>query len=144
MENAPWERLGAGLALALGLATLGLSQGLPRLEGGYPGPSLFPQILGAILTASGLTLLVRKSGTRTRKSGTRTPAPTRLTPLLGMGAFLPLAPWFLGYLGLIPTAALYAVVAALLLRSQWWEALGAGLFVAIFGHLLVHFLGVQG
>jgi putative tricarboxylic transport membrane protein len=137
MENAPWERLGAGLALALGLAALGLSQGLPRLEGGYPGPSLFPQILGAILTASGLTLLVRKSRTRT-------PAPTRLTPLLGMGAFLPLAPWFLGYLGLIPTAALYAVVAALLLRSQWWEALGAGLFVAIFAHLLVHFLGVQG
>jgi len=137
MENAPWERLGAGLALALGLAALGLSQGLPRLEGGYPGPSLFPQILGAILTASGLTLLVRKSGTRT-------PASTRLTPLLGMGAFLPLAPWFLGYLGLIPTAALYAVVAALLLRSQWWEALGAGLFVAIFAHLLVHFLGVQG
>jgi putative tricarboxylic transport membrane protein len=137
MENAPWERLGAGLALALGLAALGLSQGLPRLEGGYPGPSLFPQILGAILTASGLTLLVRKSGTRT-------PAPTRLARLLGMGAFLPLAPWFLGYLGLIPTAALYAVVAALLLRSQWWEALGAGLFVAIFAHLLVHFLGVQG
>jgi hypothetical protein len=135
-----WERVGAFLALILGVAALLLSQGLPRMEEGYPGPSLFPEILGVVLTASGLALFLAGGRVGALKAGLG-----RLGLPLLVAFLLFLAPWSLPHLGLVPTSALYAFLAALLLGAGWRGAIGAGLFVVLFTYLVfVRFLGVQG
>lgn len=133
-----WERVGAALALILGVAALLLSQGLPQMDGGYPGPSLFPQILGVVLMASGLALFMSRGRAGTAQVG-------RLELPLLVVCLLLLAPWSLSHLGLVSTSALYALLAALLLGAGWRGAIGAGLLVALFTYVVfIRFLGVQG
>lgn len=135
-----WERVGAFLALILGVAALLLSQGLPRMEGGYPGPSLFPEILGVVLAASGLALFLAGGRVGAAQVGLG-----RLGLPLLVACLLLLAPWGLSRLGLVPISALYALLAALLLGAGWRGAIGASLFVVLFTYLVfIRFLGVQG
>ncbi|MCS7195191.1 MAG: tripartite tricarboxylate transporter TctB family protein [Meiothermus sp.] len=133
-----WERTAALLAVVLGVLALLLSRGLPQMEGGYPGPALFPSILGTVLLLSGLGLWWQ---------GRRAPARLQggegrvLLALLGLA----LAPWLLGRLGLSPTAGLYAAAGALLLGVRPRGALLTGGGVALLVYLIFQrFLGVQG
>jgi hypothetical protein len=108
------------------------------MDGGYPGPSLFPQILGVVLMASGLALFMSRGRAGTAQVG-------RLELPLLVVCLLLLAPWSLSHLGLVSTSALYALLAALLLGAGWRGAIGAGLLVALFTYVVfIRFLGVQG
>jgi hypothetical protein len=108
------------------------------MDGGYPGPSLFPQILGVVLMASGLALFMSRGRAGTAQAG-------RLELPLLVVCLLLLAPWSLSHLGLVSTSALYALLAALLLGAGWRGAIGAGLLVALFTYVVfIRFLGVQG
>ena len=50
--------VGAGFVAAGALIVVG-TLNYPPLEGGHPGPSLFPRILGALMAALGAGLAVR-------------------------------------------------------------------------------------
>jgi putative tricarboxylic transport membrane protein len=56
--------LGLG-GMAFGGIILSLTQGFPSLEGGHPGPALFPRILAGLFIFFGLVLFIQE----TRKSG---------------------------------------------------------------------------
>ncbi|GIW26411.1 tripartite tricarboxylate transporter TctB family protein [Meiothermus sp.] len=133
-----WERVAALLAVALGALALLLSRGLPQMEGGYPGPALFPSILGVVLLLSGLGLWWQGRRARARLQGGEGLV---LLALLGLA----LAPWLLGRLGLSPTAGFYAAAGALLLGVRPGVALLTGGAVALLVYLFFQrFLGVQG
>lgn len=58
----------AGVVLAaVGVYAASTASGFPRLAGGYPGPGLFPQILGLFLVACGIAVLW---GARNPSAGT--------------------------------------------------------------------------
>ncbi|MCS7067118.1 MAG: tripartite tricarboxylate transporter TctB family protein [Meiothermus sp.] len=133
-----WERAVALVALALGMLALYLSRSLPQMEGGYPGPALFPSILGVVLVASGLGLLWQERGS---KGGLEGGEGRVLLVILGLA----LAPWLLGQIKLAPTAGLYALAGALLLGVRPAGALLTGGAVALLVYLVFQrFLGVQG
>ncbi|RMH53405.1 MAG: tripartite tricarboxylate transporter TctB family protein [Deinococcus-Thermus bacterium] len=133
-----WERAAALLAVALGGLALLLSRSLPQMEGGYPGPALFPSILGVVLLLSGLGLLWQGRRARARLQGGEGLV---LLALLGLA----LAPWLLGRLGLSPTAGLYAAAGALMLGARPGVALLTGGVVVLLVYLFFQrFLGVQG
>ncbi|GIW32949.1 MAG: hypothetical protein KatS3mg072_0282 [Meiothermus sp.] len=133
-----WERAAALLAVALGTLALVLSRNLPQMEGGYPGPALFPSVLGAMLVFSGLRLLWQGRTEKTRLEGGEGRV---LLALLG----LTLAPWLLGQMGLAFTAGLYALAGAWLLGVRFGTALLTGGMVALLVYTVFQrFLGVQG
>jgi putative tricarboxylic transport membrane protein len=64
-----WDAI-AGVVLALvGSFAYVTARSFPHLSGGYPGPGLFPQVLGAVLAAAGVALVVGAV------AGRRPPAP---------------------------------------------------------------------
>ncbi|RDI94671.1 tripartite tricarboxylate transporter TctB family protein [Meiothermus sp. QL-1] len=133
-----WERVTALLAIALGTAALLLSQGLPQMEGGYPGPALFPSILGVVLLLSGAGLWWEGRGSKAGLQG----GEGRV--LLALVA-LALAPWLLRLVGLSLTAGLYALAGAWLLGTRPLGALLTGGGVALLVYLAFQrILGVQG
>lgn len=54
-HRAP-ELVAAAAAVTLGVAVAVVAAGFPELPGGYPGPGLFPMIIGGLLAAVGLIL----------------------------------------------------------------------------------------
>ena len=133
-----WERVTALLALGLGALALYLSRSLPQMEGGYPGPALFPSILGVVLLLSGAGLWWEG---RRGKAGLQGGEGRVLLALLGLA----LAPWLLKQVGLSLTAGLYALAGAWLLGTRPLGALLTGGVVAILVYLAFQrILGVQG
>lgn len=133
-----WERVVALLAVALGALALFLSRSLPQMEGGYPGPALFPSLLGLLLLLSGLGLLWQGRRAKGRLQGGEGQV---LLALLGLA----LAPLLLERVGLSLTASLYTVVGTLLLGVRPGGALLTGGVVALLVYLVFQrFLGVQG
>ncbi|WP_018465458.1 tripartite tricarboxylate transporter TctB family protein [Calidithermus timidus] len=133
-----WERVAALLAAALGVLALLLSRGLPQMEGGYPGPALFPSILGVVLLVSGLGLLWQE---RSKKGKLQGGEGRVLLALLALA----LAPWLLGQLRLAPTAGIYTLMGALLLGVRPGVALLSGGVVTFVVYVLFQrFLGVYG
>ncbi len=137
-EQPAWERAVALLAVALGALALFLSRSLPQMEGGYPGPALFPSLLGLLLLLSGLGLLWQRRRARGRLQGGEGRV---LVALLGLA----LAPLLLEWVGLSLTASLYTLVGTLLLGVRPVAALMTGGVVALLVYLVFQrFLGVQG
>lgn len=133
-----WERVVALLAVALGALALFLSRSLPQMEGGYPGPALFPSLLGLMLLLSGLELLWQGRRATGRLQGGEGRV---LLTLLGLA----LAPFLLEWVGLSLTASIYAVIGTLLLGLRPALALVTGGVVALLVYLVFQrFLGVQG
>ncbi len=133
-----WERMTALLAVALGAAALFLSRSLPQMEGGYPGPALFPSLLGLVLLFSGLGLLWQGRGAKGELQGGEGRV---LLVLLGLA----LAPWLVKQLGLSLSAGIYALFGTLLLGVRPGAALLTGGVVALLVYLAFQrFLGVQG
>lgn len=140
-----WELVGALLAFGLGLAALILSRGLPQIEGGYPGPALFPGILGVLLVCCGLGLSLGTLLQLSRPRGVAVEGRRGLGGTLGVVLSLGLAPLVLAHLGLVATAVAYALFTCFLLRARWEETLAAGVAMGIFVYLVfLRFLGVQG
>ena len=63
-----------GTAMLLGLAVFLYAQSFPSLPEGYPGPSLFPQIVAIGLFLCGITLVI---GSFQKKQETATPSSSR-------------------------------------------------------------------
>ncbi|RIH85380.1 tripartite tricarboxylate transporter TctB family protein [Calidithermus roseus] len=140
-----WELVGALLAFGLGLAALILSRGLPQMEGGYPGPALFPGILGVLLVCCGLGVFLGALLQAGHSRGVAVEGRKGLVNTLGVLLSLGLAPVMLARLGLIPTAVAYALFACLLLRARWQEVLAVGVAMGLFVYVVfMRFLGVQG
>lgn len=55
----PREAIAGLLTLGLGAAIVQYSRGLPDMPGGYPGPGLFPGIVGVLFVLFGLALVVQ-------------------------------------------------------------------------------------
>ncbi|AFV77203.1 hypothetical protein Theos_2211 (plasmid) [Thermus oshimai JL-2] len=140
MTDRGWEAFGALLALVLGGAALVLARGLPQMEGGYPGPALFPSLLGGILVASSLGLLWA-GRPWSRGGGGSGWLPGVLGALAGLGA----APFLLKAWGLVATAGLLTLWAGVLLKGRGWAVLLASGVVASFVYaFFVRLLGVHG
>ncbi|WP_337844611.1 tripartite tricarboxylate transporter TctB family protein [Thermus sp.] len=140
MAERVWETLGALLALLLGGAALVLARGLPQMEGGYPGPALFPSLLGVVLVASSLGLFsAGRLGPRGEGEAGR--LPRVLGALVGLGT----APLLLKALGLAALAGLLTLWAGFLLRGKGWAVfLAAGVVASFVYAFFVRILGVYG
>lgn len=140
MAERVWETLGALLALLLGGAVLVLARGLPQMEGGYPGPALFPSLLGVALVASSLGLL-SAGRLGPRGEGEAGHLPRVLGALVGLGT----APFLLKATGLAALAGLLTLWAGFLLKGRGWAVcLAAGVVASFVYAFFVRILGVYG
>lgn len=132
------ELLLALATLALGVFIFAEAKDFPTL-GGYPGPGLFPQILGVMLAASGILL----TGQAVRKRAWPRPSLSLLrhreawNALATIGAvvlYLYVSPT----LGFLPTA--FVIVGGLmaLLGVRLWLSALLGLAAAVLTFLLFH------
>ncbi len=102
--------IGGGIFAALGVVIWAFTFQFPTLEGGHPGPSLFPRLLATLFILFGA--IVFRSGWRTRRPETPSPADDKgeniiitgeknhfnaVLVILLIGAFIALS----GYLGFI-------------------------------------------
>jgi len=135
-QQHAWEAALALVLLFLGLSAWFLSGSLPSGQGPI-GPAFFPRILAGILILGSTTHLFslwQQGGLllgRAREARLR--AFWRVGALWGA---LWLAPWLLPKLGLVPTAVLYGMLSAALLRGRWSEVLLLGLVLAVLLYLI--------
>lgn len=59
LARHPREAVAGLITLALGAALVQYARGLPEMPGGYPGPGLFPTIVGVLFCVFGLALIVQ-------------------------------------------------------------------------------------
>lgn len=130
-----WEIVVAVLAIALGVAAWVLSAGFPRTDDGYPGPSLFPRLIGACLLVSGGGILV--GSLRKGLAGLVQPG-----EMSGFGRVVLLllsllfTPWLLSKLGLMLTVAVFVILACLLLGARPLEALLTAGILLVFVYVI--------
>jgi putative tricarboxylic transport membrane protein len=118
------------LFLLLGVGILIYVQGFPNLQDGYPGPALFPGIVGGGLCLTGLALLLsslRKRDKAFPLSLRRKPTLWVLLALLVVAIF-PLAyPW----LGFITSLGMVCLGIALLLGVNWKWAIPTAILTSL-------------
>jgi putative tricarboxylic transport membrane protein len=136
-----WEIAVAVLAVALGIAAWVLSAGFPRTEDGYPGPALFPRLLGAclLLAGGGILLGNLRRGLATaiaEVSGSDRQELLGFARVAVLLVALAFAPWLLGQIKLLPTLGLYVILACLLLGSRWYEALLTAVVLLLFVYVV--------
>ena len=140
-QQRPWEAALALVLLLLGLSAWYLSGNLPSGQGPI-GPAFFPRILAGILILGSTALLLSLWQQGGLPLGQAREARFRAFWREGtLWGALWLAPWLLPKLGLVPTAVLYGMLTAALLRGRWLEVLLLGLVLGmlvyfIFGELL--------
>ncbi len=116
----------------------------PKLQDGYPGPALFPQIIAILLAVAGLYLAAkgsRKKATTKSPSYSPTKALAGLTRLFIGLALAALYPVLIQYTHFIPVMAFLILFVALLLKNAAWHALlmsvlSAALIYSLFTQLL--------
>ena len=137
--------IGAGFTLA-GAAIFARTLAYPRLEGGAPGPALFPQVLAVLMVGFGVCLVVPAVSGLRRQSAEE--APTDPGP--GSGGIVNALLVFVAiivFMLVSPPVGFLLPPAALLLGLMWWlgtpvvraalAAAGLTLFVyVIFGKVL--------
>jgi len=135
-----WARIGALLSLILGTLAIGLSFGLPKIEG--PGPELFPRILGLTLVLAGGWLAFHSGDEEAKESGEK---------LIGWAQALLLsllflfAPMTVSQLGLGVSAALAAGFTTWLCGESWLRTLVVAGVLWLFSYLVfTRLLGVPG
>ena len=132
--------VGAGF-VAAGALILAGTMNYPTLEGGHPGPALFPRILGGLMVAFGG--IVAMDGLRSK--GAWAADWLRGRALLNACAALAgiiLYMAVVDYLGFLPTAALIMAVLMWWLHVRPLTALLVGVVLAVgidflFGHFLL-------
>jgi len=138
-----WDAVAGVLLALLGSYVFLAARTFPNLAGGYPGPGLFPQLLGILLALSGVGLVVH--GVLTGSLLRRVPL-VRASRKEKAGALLVILAVILyillvDRLGFIPLA--FLILAGLMLAlgapARWSLALGIALTLllyALFGRLL--------
>lgn len=137
--------IGAGFTLA-GAAIFASTLGFPRLEGGAPGPALFPQVLAVLMVSFGACLVVPAVSALWRKSAEPAPADPGLDWDGILDALLVFAA-IIVFILVSPAVGFLLTTAAILLGLMWWlgtsvvraalAAAGLTLFVyVIFGKVL--------
>ena len=114
----------------------------PPLDGGHPGPALFPRILGTLMAALGAALAVQ--GARARDA-TQAVEWRRLHRNVGLINALVVLVGVLAYLGLVEWLG-FLITGTLLLFLMMWRLRVApvrALVVAIAFITIVHFLFVK-
>ena len=120
----------------IGVAVWWMAGSFPSLEGGHPGPGLFPRVIAAGLILSGIGLLFSSPDkTSEAASGSSWKRVTRAAGALFVVALFPFAPPIVGIAGL-------CLVTALLLGTRLHVAIG--LTVAVGGLLYGLFALVLG
>ncbi len=136
-----WDALVGALLAVLGSFVFLQARAFPTLSGGYPGPGLFPQILGGVLVVAGLSLVA--SGLR--RGLTRRPLVTAGAREWARAGAVVLA--VVLYLGAVRTLGFVLVTALLLtgltlalgVRLRWSLLFAAGftaLLYLLFGRIL--------
>ena len=128
--------IGAGALIVVGTLNY------PPLDGGHPGPALFPRILGTLMAALGAALAVQ--GARARDT-TQAVEWRRLHRNVGLVNALVVLVGVLAYLGLVEWLG-FLITGTLLLFFMMWrlrvQPLRA-LVVAVAFIAIVHFLFVK-
>lgn len=130
--------VGAGFVTAGALVVAG-TLGYPTLDGGHPGPALFPRILGTLMVALGTGLALQ--GVRTRDA-TQAVEWRRLHRNVGVVNALFVLGGVLAYVGLVERLG-FLITGALLLFLLMWRLRVPplrALVVAIAFNTTVHFL----
>lgn len=142
----PDHLFGAGFILA-GAAIFAITLGYPRLEGGAPGPALFPQVLAVLMVGFGASLLI--SGlVSSRRESRQAAAPA--SPRSGLRAVVNALFVFAAivvFMVVSPAAGFLLTCTGILLGLMWWlgspplrataAAVGLSLFVyVVFGKVL--------
>lgn len=108
--------VGAGFVTAGALVVAG-TLGYPTLDGGHPGPALFPRILGTLMVALGAGLALQ--GVRTRDA-TQAVEWRRLHRNVGVVNALFVLGGVLAYVGLVERLG-FLITGALLLFLLMWR-----------------------
>ncbi len=138
-----WDTLAGVLLAFLGSYVFLAARTFPNLSGGYPGPGLFPQLLGILLGLSGAALVV--NGVLTGTGFRRVPLITASRREKTNAFLIVLAVLF--YILMVERLGFAAVtlliLVGLMLRlgvpARWSVALGIGLtflLYVLFGRLL--------
>lgn len=147
MNKFQQELLNGGLTLALGGWIWWYAGGFPSLPEGYPGPALFPRVLGIGLIGAGLAILIvaflhrQRLAGQVAEEGVRRGGLLKMAGGLGLVALYPFVQPLIGF-----AAALGAVcfLTALLLRAKIWVAALTALGTVLFIHLVfVTLLGLS-
>lgn len=125
----------AGVALAaVGAYAAATACAFPRLAGGYPGPGLFPQILGLLLVACGVALLWGARGRSVEPS--RPYEPTGLVHAVEAVATVVVYMAVVNRLGFVPTMGVLLAVLMGRLGVGLARAIPLGFGVALAVYLL--------
>ena len=106
--------IGAGAVVA-GAAIFDATLRFPRLDGGAPGPALFPQVLSALLILVGANLAVQ-AWTRRREPD---PAATRRPGARGVVNALAVFAAIIAFMGAAPFLGFLLTAAAILCGLMW-------------------------
>lgn len=125
------------LLLILGVGLWMYTGNFPRLEAGYPGPSLFPRIIAAGLAICGAALLSQgflKPDPTSSSAGRSWHGAMRL--LIGLAVVVGY-PFMHAGIGFVPAMSVLIVGIGLLLRASWpWlitsAVMGSGLLYLVF------------
>jgi putative tricarboxylic transport membrane protein len=133
--------VGAGF-VAAGAAIVAGTAGFPTLEGGHPGPSLFPRLVGGLMALFGATLALQ--GFRARDVGEPARWRERLRSAGFVNALFVLG-GVLAYIGLADRLGFLVMGALVLFVLMWRLAVGPlkALVVAIAFNTLVYVLFVK-
>ncbi len=133
------HKIYGGAIAAVGLVTVLMSRSFPDLPEGYPGPGLFPLIIGVLLTITGLVIVFARAAHDERMKdafkGQWGKILILLVTILGF-------PILHRYAGFIPTMIIIGFVVATLLRMTFLKAAlvagGSALVVYLLFSQLLH------
>ncbi|MDZ4698132.1 MAG: tripartite tricarboxylate transporter TctB family protein [Rhodothermales bacterium] len=135
------RRLPGLCAIALGLGIAGYAGVFPEMDGGYPGPGLFPRLVGIGLAACGLALVWRPgSAEGATEGGDEMGWLGRVR--FAAGLLLVIAfPWLHSVVGFFIATTLLALSVGLMLGARWvtaalTSALASGVIYLLFTRLL--------
>jgi putative tricarboxylic transport membrane protein len=129
------DYIGGGIFIALGILIFSMTLSYPILDGGHPGPSLFPRVLAVLFVFFGgiVVLQGRRSAKVNREESPEEegPPPNRFNPVLVImliAAFIALAP----EVGFVITGTGLLVILMLRLRVSALKSVIVSILLAAF------------
>ncbi len=121
MRIEPFLRRLPGMAsLVLGGWIWWYTASFPELDGGHPGPGLFPRLIGVGLALCGIALLLRP-GSDDATTGHGPGWSGRLRFAVGL-ALVVAFPWLHAGIGFVPATALLSLAIGLMMDARWMLA----------------------
>lgn len=129
------DYVGAGIFIALGIFIFSMTFSFPILDGGHPGPSLFPRVLAIFFIFFGGIVVFqgwRSTKVKTEESPEEVgPSPNRFNPILVIilvAAFIALAP----EVGFVITSTMLLAILMLRLRVSALKSVIVSILLAAF------------